>query len=200
MSARVKSLSPGKISLRLREGAAVATFAALTAVAAQITLRLPFSPVPVTLQVLAVIVSGFALGPRDGWASQVAYLAAGAAGLPVFAGWTGGLSVLFGPTAGYLVAFPAAAFVAGLLGQKMGRLGWGARLAAGLCAVSVIYVGGAVWLTAWLFAVDGGGLASAMSGAWLLGIKPFLVADLAKGVVASGAVDGARHLVGRFRS
>lgn len=198
MSARVASLSRGRSSLRLGEGAAIAAFAALTAVAAQIALRLPFSPVPITLQVLAVIASGFALGPRGGWASQVGYLAAGAVGLPVFAGGTGGLPVLLGPTAGYLVGFPAAAFVAGLLGQKIGKLGWGMRLVAGLCAASVIYVGGAVWLTAWLVAVDGGNLTSAISSAWLWGVRPFLVADLAKGIVASGVVDGARHLVGRL--
>ena len=98
----------------------VATFfATLTALGAQIAVRLPFSPVPATLQVLMVIVTGLALGSRRGFTSMVAYLTAGALGLPVFAGGNGGLVYLFGPTGGYLLAFPVAAFVAGRVSERL---------------------------------------------------------------------------------
>src|ERR687889_115461 len=88
--------------------------AAVTAVTAQITIPLPFSPVPFTLQVLAVILSGLLLGPRYGALSQAIYVLIGAIGVPVFAGFSGGLGIVLGPTGGYLLSYPAAAAVAGL--------------------------------------------------------------------------------------
>ena len=88
-------------------------FAALTAAGAQI--EIPNSPVPFTLQTLFVLLSGALLGPRLGTVSMLAYLGAGAAGLPVFSSFGFGVARLLGPTGGYLLAFPAAAFVAGSL-------------------------------------------------------------------------------------
>src|SRR5689334_15576696 len=96
---------------------------ALTALAAQLALPLPFSPVPVTGQTFAVLLTGAALGARRGAAAQLLYLAEGAAGLPVFAGWAGGAHVLLGPTGGYLVAFPFAAAIVGALCER----GWDRR-------------------------------------------------------------------------
>src|ERR687897_3048574 len=90
-----------------------ALMAAVTAVAAQIAVPLPFSPVPFTLQVLAVILSGLLLGPRYGALAQAIYLLIGAVGVPVFAQFKGGLGVLLGPTGGYLLSYPIAAAVAG---------------------------------------------------------------------------------------
>src|SRR5215204_6140633 len=91
-----------------------ALMAAVTAVAAQIAIPLPFSPVPFTLQVLGVILSGLLLGPRYGALAQAIYLLIGAVGVPVFAQFRGGLGVLLGPTGGYLLSYPIAAAVAGL--------------------------------------------------------------------------------------
>ena len=91
-----------------------ALMAAVTAVAAQITIPLPFSPVPFTLQVLAVILSGLLLGPRHGALSQVVYVLVGAVGVPVFAQFSGGLGVVLGPTGGYILSYPLAAAIAGL--------------------------------------------------------------------------------------
>lgn len=91
----------------------IALFAALTAVCAQVTVPLFFSSVPFTLQVFAVLASGAVLGSRRGFLSQVVYLVLGAAGAPVFARFHGGAQVLVGPTAGYLWAFPIAAYLAG---------------------------------------------------------------------------------------
>lgn len=93
--------------------AGVLAFALLTALAAFVRLPLPFTPVPVTLQTFVVLAAGIYLGGRDAAISQVGYLAMGAAGLPVFAGGAAGVAHLFGPTAGYLVAFPLAAALVG---------------------------------------------------------------------------------------
>ena len=90
----------------------VALMAAVTAVAAQIAVPIP--PVPFTLQVLAVILSGLLLGPRYGALAQAIYVLVGAVGVPVFAEFSGGLGVILGPTGGYLVSYPIAAAVAGL--------------------------------------------------------------------------------------
>ena len=89
----------------------VALMAALTAVGAQLTI--PVSPVPFTLQVPVVVLSGLLLGPRYGALAQVVYLVMGAVGIPVFAGFSA-TDALFGPTAGYLISYPLAAAVAGL--------------------------------------------------------------------------------------
>ena len=91
-----------------------ALMAAVTAVAAQIAIPLPFSPVPFTLQVLAVILSGLLLGSRYGALAQAIYVLVGAVGVPVFAQFSGGLGVVLGPTGGYLLSYPLAAAIAGL--------------------------------------------------------------------------------------
>src|SRR5918912_1625773 len=88
--------------------------AAVTAVAAQIAIPLPFSPVPFTLQVLAVVLSGLLLRSRYGALAQAIYVLVGAVGVPVFAQFSGGLGVVLGPTGGYLLSYPVAAAVAGL--------------------------------------------------------------------------------------
>ena len=85
---------------------------AVTAVAAQIAIPTP--PVPFTLQVLAVLLSGLVLGPRHGALAQAVYLLVGTVGVPVFAEFSGGLGVILGPTGGYLISYPIAAAVAGL--------------------------------------------------------------------------------------
>ena len=83
----------------------VAIMAAVTMVSAQISLPLPFSPVPLVLSNMAAVIAGILLGPRDGVICMLVYLALGTAGLPVFAGFHGGLGVLVGPTGGYLIGF-----------------------------------------------------------------------------------------------
>src|SRR3712207_4534728 len=91
-----------------------ALMAAVTAVATQIAIPLPFSPVPFTLQVLAVILSGLLLGPRYGELAQAIYVLVGVVGVPSFAQFSGGLGVVPGPTGGYLLSSPLAATIAGL--------------------------------------------------------------------------------------
>lgn len=142
-------------------------FALLTALGARLSVPLPGTAVPMTLQPVAVLLAGVVLGSRAGAASQVAYLAAGVAGLPVFAAG-GGLAYLLGPTGGYLLAFPVAAAVAGLASSP-GRSPFAAAawLAA---AVGLIHLGGLSWLS-----IIGGEALVASTG-----VRPFILGDVLK--------------------
>jgi biotin transport system substrate-specific component len=182
----------------VREVVIMAFFAALTALGAQVAIRLPFSPVPVTLQVMMVIVAGLALGSRRGLTSQLAYLTAGAMGLAVFAGGSGGVAVLLGPTGGYLAAFPPAAFVAGLLSEKLGRDRAIGFVAASLAAIALIYCGGSLWLAVWLKTASLPASGDALAAALNLGVKPFILADLAKAIAAAIAIQEGRALLVRW--
>lgn len=106
--------SPGKALNRV---ARILVFAAFTAVGAQLAVRLPFTPVPVTMQTLFVVLAGIIIGPLDAFYAMISYLAIGAAGAPVFSGFTFGPAVLLGPTGGYLLAFPAAAALSGAVAR-----------------------------------------------------------------------------------
>src|SRR5207248_11216261 len=121
---------------------------AIIALAAQIAIPVPFSPVPLTLQPLAVLLVGIALGTTRGSAAATLYLLEGVSGLPVFAQGHGGALWLIGPTAGYLYSYPAAAWLAGWFSER----GWGStvlRSVAGmLAALALIYAGGWAWLAA----------------------------------------------------
>lgn len=153
--------------------------AAVTAVAAQITI--PLSPVPFTLQVLAVILSGLLLGVRIGALAQVIYVLVGAVGVPVFSGFTGGLGHVFGPTGGYLISYPVAAAVAGLAAHTVARASRRRALWTGFlwgCAgLVVIYALGATWLA----------VVAGLSPAETLatGVLPFVIFDLIKVALAA---------------
>jgi len=123
----------------------IAVFAAATALSAR--MEIPHEPVPYTLQTLVVLLSGAFLGARNGAFSQLLYLAAGVLGAPVFAGGAFGVIRLLGPTGGYLLAFPAAAAVTGLLIQKHASLFWTfLSMAAGAL---VIFTAGTLQLAAY---------------------------------------------------
>src|ERR1044072_1187364 len=94
----------------------VIAFSLLNALAAQIAI--PIGPVPITMQTFAVTLTGALLGSRLGAAALIAYLIEGAVGLPFFAAGTAGLGVLLGPTGGYLVSFPAAAYITGAFAEN----------------------------------------------------------------------------------
>ena len=145
-------------------------FAAAVAAASQVSIPLPFTPVPLTLQPMLVILAGMMLGPVAGAASMVLYLAAGAAGLPVFTphGAPGVLRFL-GPTGGYLIAYPAAAWVTGALTRRASSLS--ARWLAGVAGIAVIFLGGVAQL-----ALLNGSVARAIQ----LGVTPFAALDLVK--------------------
>src|SRR6187431_2389880 len=129
---------------------AVLFFAALTAAAAQISVPLPFTQVPFTFQPTVVLLSGLVLGPRLGLASQVVYLAAGIAGFPVFAASATlppGAWRLLGPTGGYLMSYPLAAFVAGALAERGFDRRYLTAVVAMACGLAVVYAGGTAWLS-----------------------------------------------------
>ena len=118
-------------------------FSLLTALAAQIVI--PIGPVPITAQTFAVLLTGALLGSRLGAMAIIIYLAEGAVGLPFFAGGTGGIGHLLGQTGGYLVAFPAAAFITGAFAEN----GWDKHF---ITAVAAMAVGSAVILLAgWIW-------------------------------------------------
>lgn len=155
---------------------AVALGAATVAAAAQITVPLAFSPVPMTLSPLAVLIVGGVLGPRGGVSALVAYLVLGVIGLPVFAGGLAGAGWLVGPTGGYLLAFPVAAGVSGYLARERGWVG--ATLGA-VAGIAIIHLGGLAQLTA---------ITGDLGNAFRLGTLPFLAGDVVKVVVATVAV------------
>src|SRR2546423_15708026 len=104
--------------------ALVVAFSLLTALAAQVAVPLPFTPVPITLQTFAVLLTGALLGSRLGALALVVYLCEGACGLPFFSLGRGGLAhLLFAPTSGYLLSYPLAAFLTGWLAKR----GWDRR-------------------------------------------------------------------------
>jgi len=156
--------------LALRRTIAVVAGAALVAAAAQIAVPLPGTPVPLTLQPLAVLLVGGWLGPRLGAASLVLYLALGAAGLPVFTPYgLPGVTRLLGPTGGYLLAYPVAAFAVGALA---GEGAWWGRVALAVTVgLALIHLGGA----AQLLLLTGSAASAVRSGT-----LPFLLGDLLK--------------------
>lgn len=166
--------------------AGVALFAALTAVAARFAVPLPGTAVPFTLQVVAVLLAGFLLGPRLGATSQALYVAAGAAGLPVFAAG-GGAAYLLGPTGGYLLAFPLAAAAVGALARSGDGLL--RTTVTGLVGLAIIHLGGLAWLAT----------AVGPSEAVGMGLAPFLPGDALKlgltVVIATRATAPARRFL-----
>ena len=170
----------------------------LTAAAAQISVPLPFTSVPFTLQPMVVLLGALALGSRLGAASQVLYLAAGIAGLPVFAAsgvLPPGPLRLLGPTGGYLMAYPFAAFLTGYLAERGFDRRYITSIIAMLAGLIVIYAIGVTWLG--LFARTPDGPAPGISAALFAGIYPFIVPDLIKLVMAAGFVPAVWHLFGR---
>ncbi|HEV7240480.1 MAG TPA: biotin transporter BioY [Thermoanaerobaculia bacterium] len=159
----------------------------LIAIAAQIAIPLPFTPVPLTLQPLAVIFIGVALGSTRGAAAAALYLLEGASGLPVFAQGHSGAAWLVGPTAGYLFSYPFAAYVAGLVSER----GWGSSIVRAisgmLLALGVIYLGGWSWLAV---------LTDARS-AFAAGVAPFVVADIVKVAIGAALLPKAQKIIAR---
>jgi len=158
---------------------------AFVALAAHVSVPLYFTPVPITLQTLAVILVGFALGPQLAFSAMVLYLAEGAAGLPVFTPHgLGGVAQLLGPTAGFLFSFPLAAAVAGTVVRR-GRSRFPAALLAGSAATVVFLAMGADWVAHLLHLSAG--------TTWHLAVAPFLPGEAFKIVAAACAYTTVRR-------
>ncbi|MEA2237431.1 MAG: biotin transport system substrate-specific component [Thermoanaerobaculia bacterium] len=158
------------------------------ALAAQVAIPMPFSPVPLTLQPLAVLLVGVTLGSVRGAAAAALYLLEGFAGLPVFALGHAGPMWLAGPTAGYLFSYPCAAWLAGWLSER----GWGSttlRAVVGMvAALGVIYLGGWAWLGAF----------SSPQAAWLAGVRPFILADVVKVAIGASLLPQMQRLIAKI--
>ncbi len=169
----------------------VVAFSLLTALAAQVAIPLSWTPVPLTGQTFAVLLTGALLGSRLGALAMFAYLLEGASGLPFFAAGGSGLQrLLLSPTSGYLLSYPAAAFVTGLLAER----GWDRRFVTATVAMAIgsiiILMSGWAWLSRFV------GPASA----WAAGVAPFLVGDVIKIALAAAVLPSGWALLKRRSS
>lgn len=171
------------------EGLLVLGGSLLVAASAQLALFLPFTPVPVTGQTFAVLLVGAALGSVRGALAMAAYLAQGAAGLPVFSGGGCCVAWLFGPTAGYLWSYPVAAWVVGRLAEA----GWDRRLLTS--ALALLAGNGVIYLVAlpWLAFFVG------TEQVLITGLAPFIPGDLIKIGLAALLLPGAWRMIEGLR-
>jgi biotin transporter BioY len=163
----------------VRSLALILAFSLLTALAAQVAIPLPGTLVPLTGQTFAVLLTGALLGSRLGALAMIAYLIEGASGLPFFYAGSGGVQhLLLSPTSGYLLSYPLAAFVVGLLAER----GWDKRFltaaAAMLLGSVVILMGGWAWLARFM----------SPASAFNTGVAPFLIGDLIKIALAAAVL------------
>jgi biotin transport system substrate-specific component len=194
-------------TLLLKAGLVLAGVGALTAGA---WLSVPFYPVPVTMQTLAVLLVGGLLGPTLGVSTVAGYLALGLLGAPVFHNGLGGLAVLVGPTGGYLVGFLPAVFLMGLAARRVGSMGSSSARGSGRPAATgrgaavretavlgagAVLAGAAIYCLGvpWLALFTGGSLSRAVA----VGAVPFLWGDLLKTVVAVGALRAGTSALSR---
>lgn len=154
--------------------------AVLTAAGAQLSFPLPFTPVPFTIQPMIVLIGAAALGARLGAMSQVLYLMLGIAGLPVFAfspELPQGVLRLLGPTGGYLMAYPIAAFATGWLAERGLDRRYATSILAMAAGLAIIFAGGVMWIAR----------LTGMPAALATGLYPFVIVDVIK-IVAAGLV------------
>lgn len=169
-----------------------ALFATVTAVCSWISLPLPFTPVPVNLATLAVFISGGLLGPKYGLTAECVYVLCGGFGLPVFAGFRGGPSVLAGPTGGFIVGYLVCTLVVGLLVNKIYKAGpSGTRRIVFLvlsltAALFCCYAPGMVWF----MYLTGSGFATGLMSC----VVPFLIGDGLKIALAAVLIDRLRRI------
>ena len=160
--------------------------AALTALAAQVAVPLPFTPVPITLQTFAVLLVGASLGTVRGFASILLYLAVGVAGAPIFSGGSSGMG---GASFGYVIGFVLAAALVGRLAERGATRGTLATAGIMIAGNLAVYAVGVPWLMAVAHVGLGKGLA--------LGFVPFVIGDLIKVAVAAGLFPTTWRLLGR---
>jgi biotin transport system substrate-specific component len=173
-----------------RSAGLVIVFSLFIAAAAQFAIHI--GPIPITGQTFAVLLTGALLGSRLGAAAVIAYLIEGAFGLPFFAGGAAGLVRFFGPTGGYLVAFPAAAFVVGAFAEH----GWDRRYASAVAAMAIgsviVFLGGWAW-----YAIL---TSTPPVAAFQIAVLPYLLGDLIKIVLAAAVLPTGWALLRRKAS
>ena len=170
------------IIMSLRQLNRMALVTALIAILARISIPIPFSPVPVTGQLIGIFLAGLLLGGKNGFFAILAYLMLGAAGAPIFSYGLGGPGILFGPSGGYLWGFLPGVYLCGKLLENQDEPGFTRTIAAMLCCLGCTYVAG----TGQLALVMGYSATEAL----IAGVLPFIPADLAK--IAFAAAAGSR--------
>jgi biotin transport system substrate-specific component len=165
------------VSSRARQTALVIGGSLIVALCARITIPLPFTPVPLTLQNFGVLLVGLLLGSRRGFAALALYLAEGAAGLPVFSPiGPGGIAQMLGPTGGFLLAYPLVAWLTGYV-MEHGRKTFSRAAIGGLLGEAVLFTGGLAWLAV---------LTHSVTQAFRWGLYWFLFAEVIKIMMAAG--------------
>ncbi len=196
----------------MRDAALVAGFALLVALLAQVAVRLPFTPVPITGQTLGVLLAGGALGSRRGAAALALYALAGMAGAPVFAPqladdvtlhvllpWSGTSGFVWSlASGGYIVGFVGAAWLVGRLSERGWDRSWRALLSL-LAGNAALYIPGLLWLGYWGVSQGWTSGASVVADTLQWGLWPFVAGDLAKLYVAAVALPTAWAIAGRRR-
>ncbi|MFA6955173.1 MAG: biotin transporter BioY [Thermoanaerobaculia bacterium] len=184
---------PRFVSERLTQNSAVRNVALVVAasflIAISAQIAIPLQPVPMTLQPVAILLVGAALGSKRGASAAALYLLEGLSGMPVFAGGAGGPLVFLGPTAGYLLAFPAAAWIAGMASER----GWARSMTTTIppmaLAIATIHLGGWSWLATAM------GLGA--EKAFFIGVAPFWASDILKIAIAATLLPAAQGLLSR---
>jgi biotin transport system substrate-specific component len=200
MSSRTERLDSETLLTALGAGAGLSTLSRATAVvfvtlltivAAQVSIPLPFTPVPFTLQPMIVLLGAAALGSRLGVSAQITYLALGIAGMPVFAAspvLPQGIARLVGPTGGYLMSYPLAALVTGYLAERGLDRRYFTSVLAMAAGLAIVFSCGVLWLA---FGVPHVGLSAAVAS----GLVPFLPADIVKVFLAATVLPAAWKLL-----
>jgi biotin transport system substrate-specific component len=156
----------------------------IIALFAPVSIRLPFTPVPIAVQAHVILFISCLLGSKRAAMAVLTFLFQGAIGFPVFAGGTAGIHILSGPTGGYLLGYLVAAFITGYLMERiMHRTPFKVFAAMGLGNL-VVYLFGIPWLSRYI----------GWELAFILGMLPFLIADLLKLIVATKFLKGLRYL------
>ncbi len=166
-------------------------FAVLMAISANSFIYLPFTPIPITTQVLTVLLSGLFLGRRWAFASQVIYITMGFMGLPVFSGFKNAAALLSGPTVGYVLGFLAAAYVTGYIYENASKNSGNSLISTFICFIScaagvvLIHLFGFIYLCSYLLRINvSQSVSSILVMAWNLGTKPFIIIDFLKVITA----------------
>lgn len=176
-----------------------AIFAVLMAVSANSFIYLPFTPVPITTQVLTVLLSGLFLGSRWALTSQLIYIFMGLAGFPVFSGFKNGITAFPGPSGGYIIGFVAAAFVTGYIYENLikknvpypGKIL--VSLASCTAGVMLIHLFGYIHLLGYFYAMGNSyPVTAVMVKTWNLGTRPFLIIDFIKAAAATVIMNSCR--------
>lgn len=156
----------------------------------QVRIPLPFTPVPITLQTLGVLLIGLSFGSLRGVITIAVYIALGAVGMPAFAGGAFGWKHLLGPTGGYLVGFVAAAWLVGRLAEFGWDRSFWLAFVSTVLGTLIIYAFGVAWLFCFV----------EVKRVFVAGILPFIPGDIVKALMAAAAMPSAWRLIGRTHS